>query len=171
MKFLVVSDIHGRYDRLLKLFELHRDADALMFLGDGLADLERADAYSRGFTVFAVKGNCDGTSFLGRNDVCNEMVLNFDGYRFFLLHGHTRGVKCGFANAVYAAAERESDVLLFGHTHEPIEKYIPCGSAYQLCKPIYIFNPGSLGVSDDGYGRFGLIEIRGRDILFSHGKI
>ena len=81
MKLLVVSDTHGRYDRLVRVMQMHRDADALIFLGDGLRDLVRADAYSYPFSVFAVRGNCDGMAFdLGR-DIPLEMTLCFEGYR------------------------------------------------------------------------------------------
>ena len=171
MKFLVISDLHGRYERISRVLSMHKDIDALMFLGDGLGDLERAGVFESGITTFAVKGNCDWNSFLRTERIDDELVLNFDGYRFLLMHGHTCGVKHGMTNAIYAAREKEADILLFGHTHEPLETYIPADSDYSLCKPLRLFNPGSLGASGDGWGYFGLIEIRGKDILMSHGKI
>ena len=171
MRLLVVSDIHGRLERLSRVLDDHKNIDALIFLGDGLSDLERADAYSRGFTVFAVKGNCDGFSFMSRARVEEEMTFSFDGYKFLIMHGHTRGVKHSLTNAIYAASEREADVLLFGHTHEPLEKYIPADDDGAIKKPLYVFNPGSLGSSGDGWGYYGLIEIRNNGILMSHGKI
>lgn len=170
MKLLVVSDIHGKYGRLERLMDMHKNADALIFLGDGLADLERAGAYSRGFTVFAVRGNCDVFSPFAEG-INEEMTLNFEGYRLFLLHGHTRGVKHGMDDAVCAAVERDADIMLFGHTHLPIEKYIPAGGDYSLEKPLRLFNPGSLGESFGGGGSFGLIEIRKEGVLMSHGRI
>lgn len=171
MRLLVISDSHGRYERISELIAMHKNIDALIFLGDGLSDLDRAGAYDERFAVFAVKGNCDGISLFGRGAAVSESVLELDGYRFLLMHGHTRGVKHSLTNAVYAAIEASADVLLFGHTHEPIEKYIPSESEYSLTKPLYLFNPGSLGASGDGYGSFGLIEIRRNGILMSHGKI
>ena len=171
MRLLVVSDIHGRYERLAKLIEAQKGIDALIFLGDGLSDLDRADAYDRGISVISVKGNCDGFSFLGRQSAPEETTVTFEGYKIFMLHGHTRGVKHSLANAIYAAQEREADILLFGHTHEPIEKYLPAGEDYSLSKPLWIFNPGSLGSSGDGWGHYGLIEIRDNGVLMSHGKI
>ncbi len=171
MRLLVISDSHGHYERISELLSMHRGIDALIFLGDGLSDLERAGAYECGAAVLAVKGNCDWSSFFGTSRAEEELLINFDGYRFLMMHGHTRGVKHGLTNVIYAAQEREADVLLFGHTHEPLEKYIPEGGEYSLGKPMRIFNPGSLGASCDGCGHFGLIEIRGKDILMSHGKI
>ena len=171
MKLLIVSDSHGRYERLASLIAMHRNIDALIFLGDGLSDLERADAYSGNFTVFAVKGNCDGFSINTRERAPEEMTLCFEGYRILLMHGHTRGVKHGLTNAIYAASEREADILLFGHTHEPLERYLPDGEEYSLSKPLYIFNPGSLGAPGERNGYFGLIEIRKNGVLMSHGTI
>ena len=171
MKLLVISDSHGRYERISELIATHKNIDALIFLGDGLSDLDRAGVYEEPFAVFSVKGNCDGISLFGRAVSPNESLLELDGYRFLIMHGHTRGVKHSMTNAVYAAIEADADVLLFGHTHEPVEKYIPADSEYSLCKPLYLFNPGSLGASGDGWGYFGLIDIRKNGILFSHGKI
>ena len=171
MRFLVVSDSHGRYERLESLISMHRNIDALIFLGDGISDLDRADAYSRGFTIFSVKGNCDGLSFFGRGRAEEECSFSLGGYKFLIMHGHTRGVKHSLTGAIYAAREAEADLLLFGHTHEPLEKYIPANEENGLDKPLYLFNPGSLGSSGDGYGHFGLIEIRDNGILLSHGKI
>ncbi len=171
MKLLVVSDIHGRYDRLIRVIQMHRDADALVFLGDGLRDLERADVDSYGFTVFAVKGNCDGTSFLHPEaDPPAELCFTLGGFRFFALHGHTKGVKSGTNMAIYAAMEREADVLLYGHTHIPEEKYLRA-EIVGYSKPLRIFNPGSLGNSQDGRGHFGLIQVSGENLLMSHGSI
>ena len=168
MRFVVVSDIHGKYDRLSRLLDMHKNADALIFLGDGLSDLVRADAYGRGMSVIAVKGNCDGFSFFG-NDAPTELCQTLDGYKFLMMHGHTRAVKSGTDAAVCAAVAADADVLLFGHTHVQTEKYLPEGSEFSggvLKKPLRIFNPGSLGA-----GQFGLIEIRGQSILMSHGSI
>ena len=39
-KLIVVSDSHGNRDGLRAVLNAHRDADALIFLGDGLNDLE-----------------------------------------------------------------------------------------------------------------------------------
>ena len=169
MKFIVISDSHGRYERISTVMDMHRDADALIFLGDGIADLDRADAYSRGMTVFAVRGNCDGQSFLHKSKAEEEMTLCFEGYKMFLLHGHTRGVKYSLENAMYAASERGADILLYGHTHDPLEKYVPSENTL-LSKPLYIFNPGSLGASGDGWAHFGILEIRTNGILTSCGR-
>ena len=166
MTLLIVSDTHGRVDKLTRLFEMHKNVDALMFLGDGLADLNRAGAQEHSFTVFSVKGNCDAFSLLSNSRrIEEEITFSFDGIKFFALHGHTRHVKSSLTNAIYAADEREADVLLFGHTHIPTLTYIS-GEEYNLSRPVYVFNPGSLASNS-----YGLCEIRKGQVLLSHGTL
>ena len=166
MTLLIVSDTHGRSDRLKRLFEMHKNVDALIFLGDGLSDLERAGVQNYNFTVFAVRGNCDalGGSLL---TICagEEITFNFEGINFYALHGHTRQVKASLTNVIYSASEKGADVLLFGHTHEPLLTYIS-SEEYNLSRPMYLFNPGSLA----SYS-YGLCEIRKGQILLSHGTL
>lgn len=166
MTLLIVSDSHGRYERLASLFELHKNVDALVFLGDGLLDLDRAGVSNYSFTVFSVRGNWDS----GRGSITamrskDDISFNFEGINFYAIHGHTKNVKSTFINAIYAAEAKNADVLLFGHTHEPIGTYIS-EKEYNLNKPLYIFNPGSLA----NYS-YGLCEIRNGQFLFSHGTI
>ncbi len=166
MTLLIVSDSHGRYERLESLLEMHKNVDALIFLGDGLLDLDRAGVRDYPFTVFSVRGNWDsGRGSITAMRAKDEMTFTFEGIKFFALHGHTKGVKSTLVNAIYAAEQNEADVLLFGHTHEPIDTYLSQGE-YNLNKPLHIFNPGSLA----NYS-YGLCEIRNGQFLFSHGTI
>ncbi len=91
-----------------------------------------------------------------------------------MMHGHEHGVKSGIERAAAYAAQRGADVLLFGHTHEPMEKYFPVGTRLgevTLEKPLYVFNPGSLGLPREGCATFGVIEIRRGQLLLSHGRV
>ena len=97
MRFLVISDSHGRYERIAELIDMHKNIDALIFLGDGLADLERADAYSKGFAVFAVKGNCDVFSFFGRGESDEETVLNFEKFKIRANPFHSSDTICCYS--------------------------------------------------------------------------
>ena len=164
MRAVVFSDSHGKYERMAEVFS--RDKyDVVLFLGDGLSDLHRAGAQNHRFTVFSVRGNCDGQGgFLSALKAKDELSFNLGGINFLALHGHTRGVKSGMTNAIFAAREKEADVLLFGHTHEPLLTYLDA-EEYNLTKPLYLFNPGSLA----SYS-YGICEIRNNQILLSHGE-
>ena len=171
---LVISDSHGRGDLVREAAALHRGAEALLFLGDGVRDLEYVTPVPTR-ALCAVRGNCDW--HIPRDaavEFPTERCLVFGEYRIFMMHGHTHGVKHGTDAAIRAAAERGADVLLYGHTHIPEERYIPAGETvdgYTLTRPMYVFNPGSLGESRTGGHSFGYIEIRGKMILMSHGTL
>ena len=169
MKILIVSDIHGKGYLLSDLLDIHFDRDGLIFLGDGVRDLPDDCANGGRKWVAGVVGNCDWLSFNADAGFSNEICIYIDGFKILAMHGHTHGVKSGYEKAAVYASKREADILLFGHTHEPLEKYIPEGEEIEghiFQKPMYIFNPGSLGAHS-----YGLLQIKNRQILFSHGSI
>ena len=169
---LVLSDSHSRADRVREVIQSHRRADTVLFLGDGMRDLDLLDAddFSR---VCAVRGNCDGFSFLSA-DTPTERLLRFGDYTVLMMHGHTHDVKSGLGRAVAYAAERGADVLVFGHTHVAQEQYLPEGTSVggvTLSKPLYVLNPGSIGKPMGDRPTFGLIDLGKQGILLSHGHL
>lgn len=170
MKILVLSDSHGAYHRVEQAISLNKDYGAVLFLGDGLADL-----YNVSSGLISVRGNCDMSYLWGEGaKTPSEQIMTFDGFRFLMVHGHTLSVKSGIERAMKYAYEAGADVLLYGHTHLRCERYFPEGS--EFCgvvsdRPMYAFNPGSIGNPRDGAPSFGLIEIRNGQILFSHGEL
>lgn len=173
IKLLAVSDTHGRFDRLLEAVSRHRNADTVLFLGDGLRDLSALppDVSAK---ICAVRGNCDVFSIGGDGDVPNERFLCFGNYHILMMHGHTHGVKADDSRAVAYAARRGADVLLYGHTHTATERYLPEGSIADgivLSKPMYVMNPGSLGSPRDGNPSYGLLDLCVGGIVTSIGRL
>ena len=173
MKILVLSDTHGRKNRILDVLDIHPRYDALLFLGDGLRDLDTLDEPVLGLA--AVRGNCDGLSFLGLGGgVPTERTLCLDGFKIFMTHGHAYSVKSGRERLLAHAAALDADIVLYGHTHVAEEKYYPEGSeigGLTLKKGIYLFNPGSLGEPRGAAPTYGLIQIKNGSVLFSHGNV
>ncbi len=170
MKILVISDTHGRRDRIEALLSLHPRADAILFLGDGVRDLP-SHIQGEGRLFAGVLGNCD---FGGSCDLSEELCLNLGAYTVLMTHGHRYSVKSGTERAICRAAARGADLLLYGHTHVPEERYLPEGTMIgdtPLRKPLWIMNPGSLGAPHDGRPSFGVIEMGERGILLSHGTL
>ena len=163
MTILVLSDLHGREERVRAVLDRHGRADYLFFLGDGYLDAHRALNRTNDPPFVGVRGNCDAFFC----DAPEEMTLDLDGVRFFLHHGHTTSVKHGFGGLISAARRTNADVCLFGHTHEPHLSY----EASEGKKPFYLFNPGSIGKPYDGIPRFGVITVRGGAVLLSHGTL
>ena len=137
-------------------------ADVAIHLGDGLRDFEEVrdrlgEDYEARMRFLSVPGNCD----IGRIAAPAECRITLEGFRFLLLHGHTRGVKHGTeALEAYAAGEG-IDVVLYGHTHRADDRYLtfPSGKALRL------FNPGSIGAAATFSPSFGYLEIRNGQLL------
>lgn len=139
-------------------------ADALIFLGDGLRDLSYLS--DSGIPLFPVMGNCDLMSF----GAPIEDTLTLDGVRIFFSHGDRFSVKSGVERIAAYAAERSADVVLYGHTHLPLEQYLRVGTKVgdrTLEKPLHILNPGSIGESRDGFGcGYGVLTIQNGTVLW-----
>ena len=174
MTLLILSDSHGSPDRIAEAIRRVRP-DGILFAGDGLRDLTYCDIPC---PVWAVRGNCDwsrsplliGQGATAPEDLRDEELFTVDGIRILLMHGHTYGVKGGLGAAVARAARVDADVLIFGHTHTPLELHLSPDGAYEygVPKPLAVFNPGSIG---DRSASFGTLTIRNGQMLFGHGEL
>ncbi len=126
---VVISDSHGRLPQTEKFLTVLDEADYIFFLGDGGSDINFLTGAYRS-KLHYVYGNCDFRS--GRR----EELVEIDGVKFFLTHGHDYGVKTDYLSLYYAAAEKGADCALFGHTHRPV---------IQKNGTVTLINPGSIG--------------------------
>ena len=168
MKILVFSDSHGRDSGMKRALQIHSDAEGVFFLGDGAREVLALAELERSRFFIGVKGNCDGLLFglLGASELREEEEITLMGHKFLLLHGHTVGVKGGLGGLISHARRRDADLALFGHTHEPLERYLSDGD-----KPLYLFNPGSISRPNRGAPTYGIITLSDRGILLSHGTV
>ena len=170
MTLLVLSDSHGRPDLIEEAIRRVRP-DGILFAGDGLRDLSRVEIPC---PLWAVAGNCDWltTPLIINGGVFEpqtEELVTVEGIRILLTHGHRYGVKSGPTAAAYRAKELGADMLVYGHTHVPVEYRLPpAEGSDESSKPLILFNPGSIGDRD---GSFGTITIRGGAVLCGHGRI
>ncbi|CAM3750364.1 metallophosphoesterase [Mesobacillus zeae] len=107
-KILIVSDNHGSSEVLFGVKEKETEADLLIHCGD--SELTPDDPALKGFA--AVKGNCD---YFG--DFPEELVLDHDGYRILVVHGHHYSVKNDLLKLAYRAEEVGANIVCFGHSH------------------------------------------------------
>lgn len=115
-KLLILSDSHNSRLALENILATEADSiDALIFLGDGLRDLEQALTFYPSLRAYAVAGNCD----FGALEPLDGLAA-FDGVVVFYTHGHMYGVKYDLDTLADAAAARGANVALFGHTHIPV---------------------------------------------------
>ena len=163
IKCLIFSDSHGSgLHRMQRVIELHPDAVAVFFLGDGLSEAETLPARYPGRTFLFVRGNCD---FSPLSPVEETDIITLDGVRIVFTHGHKYDAKYSYHGLASLAASRAAKICLFGHTHSPTEQYR--GEAE--C-PFTLFNPGSIGRPNLGRPTYGVLTIADGQYLLSHGE-
>lgn len=165
---LIISDTHGKGDLAEQVLQLTRP-HLTIFCGDGLRDL-----ISPSFSpLYAVRGNCDYFSVPAMGDIDEITTLDLDGLRLLITHGHRLGVKGGLGALISEAVRQGADAAIFGHTHEPLSltlspEYARERFGLELTKPLYLFNPGSLGYAPHSFGR---LTVKNGVPLFSHGTL
>jgi len=112
MKVLVFSDSHGRKELVDRMLSQEPDCKEVVFLGDGMKEVEWAKEFypERRFTC--VKGNND---WYCRESV--EAYKYFDGVTVFACHGDSLDVRTTLTYVYKKAASVNATLALYGHTH------------------------------------------------------
>lgn len=156
MKILVMSDTHGHRVNIQKALQKFCDADCIIHLGDFVKDAE----YIKKLTdkkVYSLKGNCDIS-----DSAVQELTLTVDEKKILALHGHQQSVKTSLLTLGLYAVQRQADLVLFGHTHIPVE---------ELYESVILYNPGSLGEPMGRKPSVGIITIENGIIKITRGTI
>ena len=102
MRIIVISDTHGNFKTLWDIVDKHQnDAQTIVFLGDGLRELEDVITLYPKLNFKYVAGNCDYASTAKRTD-----AFWAEGKKILFTH-----------------RENHADIALFGHTHCGITEY------------------------------------------------
>lgn len=152
MRILVVSDSHNDPYTLGRIIRHQNTAEVVIFLGDGARDIEECRKYLQNKHLIQVRGNCDYVT-----DAETSVAQTIEGKRFYITHGFLENVKFGIDNLIYKGQEEGADIILYGHTHLPVTKYID---------GIHIFNPGSVC-----NGEYGYIDITEKGVICVNAHI
>ena len=152
MRILVLSDSHSDVFSMRTAIKNHPTAEVVVFLGDGERDLYELNDLLTNKHVLAVKGNCDFYSSLEENIVCT-----LEGKKILITHGYLENVKFGDDRLIYKGQSLSCHIILYGHTHVPVSKYID---------GVYVFNPGS--IRD---GNYGFIDITDKGVICVNAKL
>lgn len=128
-RVLVISDSHGRNDDIEGVLQQVGHIDHLIHCGD----LERGDAYVRSLV------DCPCTLVAGNNDyyldLPSEAIIEIEGYKILVIHGHYQYVNCGVERLKEYARAAGVDIVMYGHTHVPY---------FEKDDDLIVLNPGSL---------------------------
>lgn len=131
MFILLFSDTHGNSFDLKKVIYNYPKVDLVIHLGDYVKDVYKVRGDFSTIPFECVAGNNDWAS-----SEPNEKVIEIEGKKIFLTHGHTYGVKSSTKKLIEKGKELGTDAIFFGHTHLTDEFF---------SGDMHIINPGSLG--------------------------
>ena len=154
MRFLVFSDSHGKTLHLKNAMHCHNEADAIIFLGDGIQSVKNILS-SSDKPYYIVRGNCD----IGSNEK-DLFFIECNNHKIMFCHGHRYHVKYGLEQLISTAKINLCDIVLFGHTHIPLAKYID---------NIYLLNPGT--ISQSPTPSYGILDITEKGVIVSTATI
>ena len=160
-RYLVLSDSHGKADRIDTLLRRNRtNTSGIIFLGDGLSDLFRVMPDYPELVFYPVLGNCDSPYSAKLTQAESKRFLTLSSTKLLLTHGHLYGVKGSDLALLKEADACALSVVLHGHTHMArAEKALTPGG-----KTVLLANPGSLG--DYFAPKFGVLEFYQNKPLF-----
>ncbi len=163
MKFLIFSDSHGSSYHMKKtLLRLSPHIGGVIHLGDGT---EEFDALSRlpgmeKLLFLSVCGNGEQYRLPASLRPPPHRILEIEGVRVFLTHGHSQGVSWGTESLAQTALANSCSIALHGHTHiasHTIE-HLPAGDVEILC-------PGSIAQPRDTSPSYGMMDLLGGKAL------
>ena len=129
MRILIISDTHSEDMVFADVVQDAGHYDVLIHAGDAEGS---EDIYEEvcGTPFYYVAGNNDFFT-----DAFYERVVELDGCRIYMVHGHQMKLEKGYDLVRKEAASRNADIAVFGHSHTPVAEYRG---------GILLLNPGSL---------------------------
>ena len=104
MKILVLSDSHYRFIDDIDFSKY----DYVFHCGDYGKSIQVLESKNN---IYYVAGNCDWANN-------KEVLVEIDNKKIYMTHGDLYHVKEHLNSLVYKALENNSNICLFGHTHE-----------------------------------------------------
>ncbi|MBR1421648.1 MAG: metallophosphoesterase [Selenomonadaceae bacterium] len=129
MRIGLMSDTHGNWEAVDYIAARAKRVDLWLHMGDCTPDAEYLKSLVD-IPVYGVCGNCDWAS----DTFPEERILDIEGHRIFLTHGHNYSVRYSPDLLFDAARLQNADIVIYGHTHV---------AEFLLDDGIYAINPGS----------------------------
>lgn len=150
MRAIVISDSHNNTAACERaIASVGNDKiDMIIHLGDIARDVDYLEMLYYPTKVVSVVGNND---FMYRGD--HERVIEFDGHRIFICHGHTLGVHHGTDRMEAVARQKGCEAAFYGHTHRSVLEKKEDG--------FLILNPGSVALPRGCKPSFAILETDG----------
>lgn len=150
MRLLLVSDTHGKTEKLAGLLETYKNSVAYVcHMGDYSSDLSRFEKKYPNLKMVYVNGNTDYAFYGQVEETISVEPKEGTLKKILVVHGHKFGVKTSYDRLLYYAKEKQVHGVFFGHTHK---------AACFLQDGVFCMNPGSLVFPVTGTGTYGLVS-------------
>ncbi|MCX7712025.1 MAG: metallophosphoesterase [Clostridia bacterium] len=147
MRILLMSDSHGNTNNIIKAIKKNKDIDIVIHLGDMLSDILKVMEGNKHIRYECVPGNNDWA-----REYPSEKVLDLEGKKVFITHGHHYNVKYDYQRIIVRGRAIGADAVFFGHTHIAEEMF---------SDGMMVLNPGSISLpSQSRIPTYSLIEIK-----------
>jgi len=151
MRIGIIGDTHGDMDSIRKAVDRAGPVDLWLHTGDHARDAQYLEQLTQ-VPVQTVTGNCDAS-----HEGVPDLFLTLEGRHIMVTHGHHYRVKHGVRELSWWAKQYEADIVIYGHTHNPL---------IEQEEGLLILNPGSPSYPRANTGAtFGMIELAGSRIL------
>ena len=127
----MISDTHGMYWNVDRLYEVEKKPDYILHLGD----VERDQDYISALFHCPVDMVCGNNDFF--SSLPGEVTIREGKHVIFLTHGHGYSVYNGTERLVNRAKALGADTVIYGHTHCPLVDWR---------NGVRVVNPGSLSL-------------------------
>ncbi|MCI6646575.1 MAG: YfcE family phosphodiesterase [Oscillospiraceae bacterium] len=131
MKIAVFSDTHKHIGDAARVID-REQPDLVIHLGDHIRDAYALAGQFPHTPMECVPGNCDYAPAEPETK-----LLTLCGVRVMITHGHNYRVKYEMDSLLNAAYFQGADMVLFGHTHRPVNDRV---------EGLYVVNPGTAGM-------------------------
>lgn len=172
MKFIVFSDSHGSAYQMSKILRAQRQTTSgVIHLGDGIEEFRTLSSLPgcERLLFFEVCGNGEQYSMAQPFRPPLVRVIEFEGVRILLTHGHAQSVSFGTERLAALARENGCRLALHGHTHIP-SHHIEHGTSPEQAD-VEILCPGSISLPRAGAPSYGIIDLKEGQVLAYHVQI
>jgi uncharacterized protein len=157
-RMAVFADTHGNKGDVLAALAENRPFDAVVHLGDGVADGAEAAA-EMNISFYGISGNEDHTcSFPDLHMIVVEDlgVMCVHGHQLDINpYGEAEAMEAHYAALAEIAKRAGAKIILFGHTHRPL---------IQMLDGIALLNPGDMYIGSSTRPTFGVLEKSGKTV-------
>ncbi len=155
----VLADTHS-LPLPAKMLQAFKSVKLIIHAGD-ICDQTTLKILQNIAPVKAVQGNMEEA--LVRKKLPLQEIIQVEGRRIGVCHGHEGGAKEALANARAQFKDNPPDIVIFGHSHRPLNEQIG---------PTLFFNPGSPNDKVRApYCSYGLIDVTGGHLKASIVKL